>query len=239
MKTISLFNLKGGVGKTTVTVNLAYNLSTMGLRILVVDMDPQVNTTPIFCDVSQKNKTIKDVLETARVGRSVYRSRYERVDIIKGDHQLKETYAVGALNSALRELDGQYDVILIDCRPSFEALTQNAVFTSDIVLTPIILDRFCLDNLKLVQQLLNGFETSHPLEWHVFCNRVRNVKSQMAIYQEITTSNEYPFLTTCIEERAAVPNALAYRKPVKLHQSGSPATRDFWQLANEVRGLLN
>ena len=238
MKTISLFNMKGGVGKTTATINLAYDLSTMGLRVLVIDMDPQVNTTPIFCDIHQKNKTIKDVLETGCVGRAVYRSRYQRVDIIKGDHQLKETYDCELLNGALNKLDGQYDVILMDCRPSFEALTQNAIYASDIVLTPIILDRFCLDNLQLVQQLLNGFETSRTLEWHVFCNRVRNVKSQMAIYQEITASNEYPFLTTCIEERAAVPNALAYRKPVILHQSGSPATRDFLQLANEVRGLL-
>lgn len=238
MKVISVWNMKGGVGKTTTTINLAYNFSIEGYRVLVLDLDPQTNCTPVFSDVTEKNKTIRNVLETGRItGSCIYRSRYKNIDIIKGSDSLTESYAPDILGIALNTLKDSYDIVLADCRPAFEALTQNAVFASDLILTPVILDRFCLDNLKLVKKLLD--QSGADADWKIFANRIRNVKSQMEIYQEVVGKNKYPFLNTCINDRAAVPNALAYRKPVMLHQGGSSAARDFTQLAYEVRGIIH
>lgn len=237
MKVISVWNMKGGVGKTTTTINLAYNFSVMGYHVLVLDLDPQVNCTPVFAELSEKNKTIQNVLETGRItGSYIYRSRYKNIDVIKGSDSLMESYAPDILKTAFNTVKDAYDIVLADCRPAFEALTQNAVFASDLILTPVILDRFCLDNLKLVKKLLD--QSGADADWKIFANRIRNVKSQMEIYQEVVGKNKYPFLNTCINDRAAVPNALAYRKPVMLHQGGSSAARDFTQLAYEVRGII-
>ena len=237
MKVITVWNMKGGVGKTTTVINLAYNFSVEGYRVLVLDLDPQVNCTPVFVDITGKNKTIRNVLEKGCItGSYIYRSRYKKIDIIKGDIELTEIFAPDILKTALIDVKDVYDIVLIDCRPVFESLTQNAVLASDLILTPAILDRFCLDNLKLVKKLLSRADIH--AEWYIFANRIRNVKSQMKIYQEVVGKNEYPFLNTCINDRAAVPNAIAYRKPVMLHQGGSAASRDFIQLAYEVRGII-
>ncbi len=237
MKAISLWNMKGGVGKTTAAINLAYNFSTMGYNVLVIDLDPQANCTPVFADISENNKTIKNVLETGQMtARCIYRSRYKHIDIIKGDTRLEEIYAPDRLKEALSDVEDIYDLVVMDCRPAFESLAKNAVFASDLILTPVILDRFCLDNLRLVQRLLD--QSGVDADWTIFANRIRNVKSQMEIYKEVVGKNNYPFLNTCVNDRAAVPNALAYRKPVMLHQGGSAAARDFTQLSYEVRGML-
>ena len=232
--TISIWNMKGGVGKTTSTINLAYELSKMGQRTLVLDMDPQVNCTPVFADISDKNKTVIDVLKSGHVTRScIYRSRYDNIDIIKGSSNLTENYSPEILKEALKDVQDNYSIILIDCRPSFEALTQNAVFASDLVLTPVVLDRFCFDNLKLVEHIFREAHVS--ARWKCFANRVRQIKSHMEIYAEVVGQNQYPFLGVCVEEHAAIANALVYRKPVRLHQSGSRAARDYIDLAACVK----
>ena len=85
MKVYVIGNLKGGVGKTTTTVNLAYTYAEMGGRTLVIDLDPQCNCTRFFAKVNEYNKTIKDVLEAPEhINSAIYRTKYEDIDIIKG-----------------------------------------------------------------------------------------------------------------------------------------------------------
>lgn len=235
MKKISIFNLKGGVGKTTTTINLSYALAQSGKKILIIDMDPQTNTTPVFSNQANTHKTIKDVLDNGCIGKAIYRSRYKNIDIIEGDPELTEKYDFKTLANILKTVTG-YNYILIDCRPSFENLTKNAVYASDIVLTPVVMDRFCLDNLKLVKRHLKSLE-GHTVDWKIFANRIKKVKSQLGIYREIMQLNDYSFLDACIQERAAITNALVYRKPIMLHRKTSPAAQDFFELADEIRGV--
>ena len=129
MKAISVWNMKGGVGKTTTTINLAYNFSVMEYHVLVLDLDPQTNCTPVFTNVNEKNKTIRNVLETGRITKNcIYRSRYKNIDVIKGDMRLTETFSPEILQTAFLDIKDTYDIVLIDCRPAFESLTKNAVW---------------------------------------------------------------------------------------------------------------
>lgn len=80
MKVYVIGNLKGGVGKTTTTVNLAYTYAEMGGRTLVIDLDPQCNCTRFFAKVNEYNKTIKDVLEAPEhINSAIYRTKYEDI----------------------------------------------------------------------------------------------------------------------------------------------------------------
>lgn len=90
MYKITISNLKGGVGKTTTTVNLAYSFMQLGKKILVVDADPQANATPFFLP-RKTDRSIKDVYRNpAHVKRSIYRTRYGNIDIIPGSTELEE-----------------------------------------------------------------------------------------------------------------------------------------------------
>lgn len=92
MKIITVGNLKGGTGKTTSTVNLAYSMSLLSRKVLVIDADPQTNLTPFFTKANQNGYTVRHLIKNeAGIGRAIYRSKYKNIDIIKGDPNLKES----------------------------------------------------------------------------------------------------------------------------------------------------
>jgi chromosome partitioning protein len=136
MYKITISNLKGGVGKTTTTVNLAYSFMQLGKKILVVDADPQANATPFFLP-RKTDRSIKDVYRNpAHVKRSIYRTRYGNIDIIPGSTELEEDDAsqIDVIKKALDTVADRYDICLIDTRPAFEQLTITCICAADLVL---------------------------------------------------------------------------------------------------------
>lgn len=246
MRTITISNLKGGVGKTTSAVNLAFSLSLMGKRVLVVDADPQTNLTPFFTNANPNGHTLRDVLNRPdQVKCCVYRSRYAKVDIIKGDTgiQEEEVCTVWVIDRALHIVGERYDYCVIDTRPAFERLTEAAFHASDMILTPACLDKFCRDNLALVEDYISDNFGGDPDElqpiWRIFATKVdEGRRAQRKIFADLMEKHEYSFLHTCISRSAVVDNALEYYKPVQKHRSGSPVTADYMELAREVMELF-
>lgn len=138
MKVYVVANLKGGVGKTTTTVNVAYTFSEMGGRVLVIDLDPQCNCTRFFAKVNGYSKTVREVLENPKaINSTVYRTKYQDIDIVKGSVKITEQKTPWRLKEALGYLKKDYDVCLIDTRPVFDMLTKNALYAADVFLTPV------------------------------------------------------------------------------------------------------
>ena len=105
MKVFAIGSYKGGTGKTTTTVNLAYNVSAKGYRVLVVDADPQANATYMFARVNDNTYTLANLFAGAKIGRCIYRTKYDRLDIVKGSSKMEE--AVGeadCLKEALQQV---------------------------------------------------------------------------------------------------------------------------------------
>lgn len=239
MKTISIHNAKGGVGKTTTCVNLAYNLSTKGFDVLVVDLDPQSNLTPFFTKQNENGKNIKDVfLNFENINKCIRRTKFKNIDIIKGSYYLSEFDAFGndyIFELAIRKIEKDYDYIIIDCPPSFQNLAKNAINASNLVITPIILDGFCRDNLHLEKTIIE--DNDKIPKWKVFANKWSNKKVHKKILNDLLKKNDYPFCENCISERVAISNASDLRKPLLKHSKANDATKDYMDLTNEIVGM--
>ena len=236
MKVYVVANLKGGVGKTTTTVNVAYTFSEMGGRVLVIDLDPQCNCTRFFAKVNGYSKTVRDVLENPKgINSAVYRTKYRDIDIVKGSVKITEQKTPWRLKEALGYLKKDYDVCLIDTRPVFDMLTMNALYAADVFLTPVKFDNFCRDNLTMVEDAYHEILENNPdLEWKIFANMVSNTKAQKLSSEDLIAKHDYPFLQSCISRTAIVDNALSLYKPVAKHRVMSNVAQDFVDLVEEL-----
>ena len=230
MRTYVITNLKGGVGKTTSTANIGYSMAMLGKRVLLIDADPQTNLTPFFTKANPNGKTLRDVfLHPERIKNIICRSKY-------GSTALKEADAIGEmiLAEALCLVTDQYDVCLIDTRPAIESITKNALQAGDVLVTPVLLDKFCRDNLLLLEDELHQLTHTYSFKWCIFANKVVNKRSQRKIYADMVGKHEFPFLDTCIGRGAVVENALDQYKPVIRHRRKSNAAADYIDLAKEL-----
>ncbi len=167
-KIFCIANQKGGVGKTTTTVNLAAGLAKVGQRVLMIDLDPQGNAT-MGCNVDKRKLTLSvyDVLlESASVAEARVRSEKCGIDVLGANRELAgaEVELVGMerrdkrLKEALAAVDGEYDFILIDCPPSLSMLTLNGLCCAHGVIVPMQCEYFALEGLT---DLVNTIKQVH------------------------------------------------------------------------------
>ncbi|WP_416199042.1 MAG: Protein Soj-like protein [Sporanaerobacter sp.] len=171
-KVISIFNQKGGVGKTTTVINLSAALGKKDKKILIVDVDPQGNTTSgLGIDKRQLNSSIYDILvNEMSTANTVVETSSKNVFLIPSNVELAGAevelivldYRETRLKNALENIKYEYDYIFIDCPPSLGILSINALTASDSVLIPIQCEYYALegvsqlmDTIKLVKRSLN------------------------------------------------------------------------------------
>lgn len=236
MKTIAIANLKGGVGKTTTAVNLAYTLS-QNYHVLVVDMDPQCNCTKFFAKVNSKGHTVQDVLcFPEKVKKAVRRTKYQNLDIVRGKTDLSAGDPFAMMWAlAAPDIRDVYDFCIIDTRPVFDDLTETALYASDVMLTPIKFDNYCRDNLALLEHAYQDIlEINTGLRWMIFANMVSNAKAQRKAMQDLLERHDYPIMDNCISRSVVVDNALDLYKPVVKHRKNSVVATDYTELAKEL-----
>lgn len=166
---ISLFNQKGGCGKSTTASNLAAYLSRHGKRVLAVDMDPQANlTVSLGINDEDLDKTVYDLLRTSefkkeRIQEVIIKTAYDRLDLLPSDITLSDAEITLStaltretiLKKILEQLKDVYDYIIIDCPPSLGLLSVNALSASDYIIVPVTPQFF---SIKGIKHLLNTFK---------------------------------------------------------------------------------
>lgn len=242
---LTIWNMKGGTGKSTISFNLANNLIMKGARVLVLDLDIQANLTSFFEKDIEKIKTNRAdiarlVDEKIAITKGIYHSKYKGLDFIKGSNEIISCEHICQLKEMLKAVEDDYDFCLIDCHPDNSMESRNALVAADLVIVPVLLDGFSRDNLNLVTREIRRVEeiVDSDVEFKVVVNKLRNLKSQRDMYLDLAKNHDYPLMNTAITESAGILSALAIHKPLAQHRSKSNASNDFVDLTNEIFSIF-
>lgn len=250
---IAITNQKGGVGKTTTAVNLAYYLAKNGQKVLLVDGDPQGNATSgLGTEKHALRITLPDVLlGNAPAAAAVQRTQFERLDILPTLPDLADAevqLAAGAeqrftrLRQALAGVTEQYEIILIDCPPSLSLLTVNAFIAADYLLLPVQAEFYALEGLgqllettKLIRERMNAKLDIIGVVLTMYDSRV--TLSQQ-VYEEVKKHFPGKVFTTVIPRNVRVAEAPSHGLPVGAYERWSKGARAYKALAKEVETRL-
>ena len=246
-KIVAIFNQKGGVGKTTTAVNLTAGLGLLGKRVLIVDIDPQGNTTSGFGINKQKSTvTSYEVLvETAPISQAVIKTEYKNVDIIpsKSDLAGAEIELADAerresrLRSALLQLREQYDYIFIDCPPSLGLISINALNSADSVLVPIQCEFFAMEGLSqlmaTIRQVKRSYNPLLELEGILLTMYDGRLNLTQQVVGEIKKYFQKALYSTVIPRTVRLSEAPSFGMPIQYFDKRSKGSDAYNKLSKE------
>ena len=247
-KIVSLTNQKGGVGKTTTSVNLAVSFAVSEVKTLLIDLDPQSNaTTGLEALIENRQGTVYDlIIGKDKISNVISSTRLDCLDIISSTNNLvgAEVELVNLmarerqLEKALKTVHKKYDYILIDCPPSLGLLTLNALTCSNSIIIPIQCEYYALEGLgqllntfRLVQKNLNPKLEIEGVLLTMYDSRL-NLSSQVA--DEVKGFFKEKIFETVIHRNVRLSEAPSFGKPALLYDANSTGAQNYLSLVEEI-----
>ena len=247
-RVIAISNQKGGVGKTTTAINLSASLAEKGKKVLVIDMDPQGNATSgLGIDKEKvKHTSYEILLGQATIWEAMETSVCEGLTVIPSERGLAgaEIELIGTdsreyiLKREVDKIKDNYDFIVIDCPPSLNTLTVNAMTTADTILVPIQCEYYALEGLsellytiELVKERLND---KLEIEGVVFTMYDARTNLSLQVVENVKDNLNQNIYKTIIPRNIRLAEAPSYGMPINMYDPKSAGAESYMQLADEV-----
>ena len=239
---IAVANQKGGVGKTTTSINLSSSLAQKGKKVLLIDSDPQGNATSGFgVDKNNLDNTIYElILGECSIQNCIIKEVIKNVSVLAA----AEIELIGIdkkeyiLRNEVDYIKDNYDFIIIDCPPSLSLLTVNAMTTADTVLVPIQCEYYALEGLSqlihtvnLVKERLNPGLDMEGVVFTMYDSRT-NLSQQ--VVENVKVHLNQQVYNTIIPRNIRLAEAPSYGKPINIYDSKSAGAESYLKLAEEV-----
>lgn len=249
-RVIAIANQKGGVGKTTTAINLSSCLAEKGKKVLSIDIDPQGNmTSGLGMEKESVEKTIYDlIIGEAEIEEVVVKGLIDNLDLMPTSIDLSaaEIELIDIedkeyiLQKTVDKIKEQYDFIIIDCPPSLNMLTINAMTTADSVLVPIQCEYYALEGLsqlihttELVKSRLNP---NLEIEGVVFTMYDARTNLSLQVVENVKDNLQQNIYKTIIPRNIRLAEAPSYGMPINLYDPKSTGAESYRKLADEVIG---
>ncbi|MEQ8418842.1 MAG: AAA family ATPase [Arenibacter algicola] len=247
-KIIAIANQKGGVGKTTTSVNLAASLGVLEKKVLLIDADPQANATSgLGLDVDSIELGTYQLLEhTKTAEETIIKTSSPNVDLIPAHIDLVaiEIELVDKddreymMKKAIRHLKEKYDYILIDCAPSLGLLTLNALTAADSVMIPIQCEYFALEGLGKLLNTIKSVQKIHnpelDIEGMVLTMYDSRLRLSNQVVEEVKKHFSEMVFDTIIQRNVRLSEAPSYGESIIKYDASSKGAANYLNLANEV-----
>ena len=248
MKSICIFNQKGGVGKTTTNINLCSYLAMQGKRVLTIDIDPQGNTTSglgfdkrkvdlSVYDLLTSDVSIRDTIKECELVNNLYLVP-STMELAGAEVELiNKNNRENTLKEKLKEVEGEFDYVFIDCPPSLGILTINALTAADSVLTPIQCEFYALEGvgqlvntIQLVKKSLNKKLEIEGVILSMYDNRTKLCNEVVVEVKKYFNDKVYE---TTIPRNIRLAEAPSFGLPIMLYDDKCKGAEAYEDLANE------
>ena len=245
---IAIANQKGGVGKTTTSINLSACIAAKGKKVLVIDIDPQGNTTSGYgIEKNELENTIYElILGDCSIEDCILKEVFPNISILPSNVNLAaaEIELIGVekkeyiLKNEVDWVKDRFDFIIIDCPPSLSLLTVNAMTTADSVLVPIQCEYYALEGLSqlihtinLVKERLNPDLDMDGVVFTMYDSRT-NMSAQ--VVENVKNHLSQKVYSTLIPRNIRLAEAPSYGKPINMYDAKSAGSESYMSLADEV-----
>ncbi|MDD2202839.1 MAG: AAA family ATPase [Bacilli bacterium] len=253
-KVISIVNQKGGVGKTTSSINLASSLGLLGKRVLLIDLDPQGNaSTGVGFDKGDIDKSIYDALiGRADIKQVIFKTDFKNlyltpatinlagvdIELIERSRNEEGFSKVGQLKKCLDSIKDKFDYLIIDCPPSLGILTTNALTASDSVIIPVQCEFFALEGItQLLNTIMLAQRNLNPeldIEGVLLTMFDSRTNLGLEVVEDIRSYFKERVYDTIVPRLIRLSEAPSHGKPIAEYDSSSKGHHAYLNLAKEV-----